>query len=284
MKCRFLCAAFSVLSIVSMAQSADTKKAKAAKQDDTLLIGVLGAFPPELVFIREQTTQQQDTIIDGIHFYKGLIYGRKVVIAQTGIGKVNAAVTTTLMLAHFHPSAIIFSGIAGGINPALSPGDIIVGEKLAYHDYGAITPDSMLIRPTKHPVSMEENPLYFPCDEFLVEQALMVSRTIDFGLVRRAHGRMRPLVKKGIIVTGDVFVSSSKMTKKLWANLHADATEMEGAAIAQVCWQQNLPFLIIRSLSDDAGNKAYMDMKSFYETAAKNSAMLVLALLAEMTK
>ena len=93
-----------------------------------------------------------------------------------------------------------------------------------------------------------------------------------------------PAIKKGIIVTGDVFVSAESLTKHLRNTMHAAATEMEGAAIAQTCWQQNVPFLVIRSISDKADGKARKDMMSFLGVAAQNAAMLVAGIVTELTK
>ncbi len=243
------------------------------------VIGILGAFPPELVLLKQQLVQPLDTIIQQIHFTKGLLRGKQVVVVQTGIGKVNAAIVTTLMLEHFKPQSIIFSGIAGGVDSTLLPGDIVIGTTLTYHDFGAVTDAGMMYNPTKNPVTMQPNPLYFTCDAALVSKAMAVAKTVRLEKVQRGSDSFLPTIKSGIIVTGDVFVSSEKLNHQLQYQLHAAATEMEGAAVAQVCWQQQTPFLVIRSLSDNANSKASTDVKHFYEIAAKNAATLVMALL-----
>jgi adenosylhomocysteine nucleosidase len=259
-------------------ESADSSGPRHYRQ----LTAILGAFPPELVLLQAQLQQKKDTVIQHIHFTEGILSGRQVVLAQTGIGKVNAAITTTLVLEHFQPREVVFTGIAGGVNPALSPGDIVIGEQTAYHDYGTITPDSMKRRATRNPFTMQENPEFFSCDSGLVKLALVVGTTISLEKIAGKNGIRTPQIIKGIIVTGDVFVSSLVATQNLRSRLMADATEMEGAAVAQACWQQKTPFIIIRSLSDDAGNNAAMDVRSFYEIAARNSASLVIALMKKM--
>jgi len=243
------------------------------------ITGILGAFPPELVMLQSKMANKKDTIIANIRFTKGILNGKSVVLAQTGIGKVNAAITTTLMIQYFKPKEIVFSGIAGGIDPGLFPGDIVIGTEVTYHDYGAIEDSGMIYLPTKNPWTMTENPVKYVSDPALVEKAISVSKGIKFSQVIRENGSFSPVVKKGIIVTGDVFVASETATQRLRKDLNAAATEMEGAAIAQTCFQQNIPFLIIRSLSDKANKKAGEDIQSFYKIAAENAAMLVMAVI-----
>ncbi|TLV02161.1 5'-methylthioadenosine/adenosylhomocysteine nucleosidase [Dyadobacter luticola] len=247
-----------------------------AAQDVT---GILGAFSPELVLLKKKMENPKDTLISNVRFTKGKLSGRPVVLAETGVGKVNAAITTTIMIEHFKPREIVFSGIAGGIDPALSPGDLVIGTQIGYHDFGALSDDGMKYWATKNPLTGKENPAFFKCDSMLVEKALAVSKKLTFRKVNREEGNIAPAVKKGIIVTGDVFVSSEIATKRLLKDLNADATEMEGAAIAQACYQQHIPFLIIRSLSDKANQKAKADMDTFYEIAAENAALLVMGVV-----
>lgn len=246
------------------------------------LTAILGAFPPELILLKAQLQQPKDTVIQHIHFTEGVLNGRKVVLAQTGIGKVNAAITTTLLLDHFQPREVVFTGIAGGINPALSPGDLVIGTQTAYHDYGTVTPDSMKRRPTRNPFTMQENPEFFTCDTSLVQKALAAGKALTLETITGKNGVRAPHIIAGTIVTGDVFVASGAATQQLRNSMKADATEMEGAAVAQACWQQKTPFIIIRSLSDDAGNNASALVRNFYQVAARNSASLVMALMGSM--
>jgi len=241
--------------------------------------GILGAFPPELVLLRSKMENAKDTTIAHIRFTKGILNGRAVVLAQTGIGKVNAAITTTLMIEYFKPREIVFSGIAGGIDPALNPGDIVIGTEIKYHDYGIMEDIGMRYTPTKNPSDMTDNPITFNCDPALVQSALAASKDIGFEKVKRENGSFPPSVTKGVIVTGDVFVASEIATERLRKDLNAAATEMEGAAVAQSCYQQKIPFLIIRSLSDNANKKAADDVRNFYKVAAENAAVLVIGIL-----
>jgi len=242
------------------------------------ITAILGAFPPEVALLHDSIQQKKELIFQNIRFTKGMLKGRPVVLAQTGMGKVNAAITTALLIEHFSPREVLFTGIAGGVDPGLSPGDLVIGALVAYHDYGTITPDSMLLRPTRNPVSMQENPVYFPSTPALVSLAQQVSGKLALHKISNTA----PKIVTGTIVTGDVFVSSRKATQYMYHKMQAKATEMEGAAVAQTCYQQQVAFLVIRSLSDDAGNKASADVASFYKTAAENSAAMILAIVARL--
>jgi adenosylhomocysteine nucleosidase len=137
----------------------------------------------------------------------------------------------------------------------------------------------MVAGPTRNIATTEMNPLYFICDSNLVKVAIAAGSKLKLEKISRESGSFAPKIKKGIIVTGDVFVSSEKVTQRLLHDMHAAATEMEGAAIAQACWQQNVPFIIIRSLSDKANSKARADMMSFLKIAASNAASLVMEIV-----
>lgn len=264
--------AFAQVPVVS------TNKLVIRKPFDAIT-AILGAFPAEVEILQSQIQQKKESIFQNIHFTEGMLNGRRVVLAQTGIGKVNAASTATLVLEHYNPAQVIFTGIAGGINPNLNPGDIVIGTRVAYHDYGTITPDSMLRRKTRNPFTMEENPEYFLCDTSLVLLADKAAKHVRLEKFKTNTGSTSPQIIQGTIVTGDVFVASNKATAYLRTRMNADATEMEGAAIAQLCWQQHVPFVVIRSLSDNANNNASADVAAFYKIAAQNSSALVMEIL-----
>lgn len=250
-----------------------------AQREFRPVTGILGAFDAEVEYLLSIATNKNEKIIQQVRFTEADLNGKKVVIAQTGIGKVNAAVATTLMIEHFMPREIIFTGIAGGTNPGLSPGDIVVGTRIAYHDYGTLTNDSLEVRPTKNLANTKENPLYYTCDPKLVDVAVRASAQARLGKVKSSGVERYPKVITGTIVTGDVFVSSSKAVKEFRRRFNADATEMEGAAVAQVCLQQAQPFIVVRSLSDNAGSGSMDEVRQFYKLAAQNSANLVLAII-----
>jgi adenosylhomocysteine nucleosidase len=174
----------------------------------------------------------------------------------------------------------LFTGIAGGVNPRLSPGDLVIGTAVTYHDYGTLIPDSIQLRPTHNPFTLQENPAFFTCDTGLVQAARSAGKQVVFSKINDRNGGHLPAVVAGIIVTGDVFVASLPATQRFRRQLGAEVTEMEGAAIGQICWQQHVPFLVIRSLSDNASSNAAAEVRTFYQVAANNSASLVIALVA----
>ena len=149
------------------------------------ITGILGAFPPEIVLLESEMTQKKDTVISHIRFVRGQLRGRSVVLAETGVGKVNAAITTAMMIQHFKPREIVFSGIAGGVDPALAPGDLVIGTEIAYHDFGQVDDAGMHYWATKNPFTQKENPLKFQCDSVLVRKALRVSQTLKLAKVQR---------------------------------------------------------------------------------------------------
>ncbi|MGC4013878.1 MAG: 5'-methylthioadenosine/adenosylhomocysteine nucleosidase [Luteolibacter sp.] len=245
---------------------------------------ILGAFPAEVNILHDQIMQKKDTVIQRVRFTLGILNGRRVVLASTGMGKVNAAMTTTLALEHFKPQQLLFTGIAGGVDPHLQPGDLVIGTSVAYHDYGTLTPDSLELRPTRNPFTLQDNPLNYICDSGLVRMAFACSQTIHWEKIADGAGGRMPSVVKGVIVTGDVFVASATATERFRKSQYAAATEMEGAAVGQICWQQQVPFIVIRSLSDNANSHAAADVRAFYQVAANNSAALVVALAGTLHK
>ena len=244
--------------------------------------GLLGAFGAEVELVKQTLKKPRTVVVDGIIFTTGRIGKHRVVVAETGIGKVNAAMTTTLLLDHFRPERILFTGIAGGTNADLQPGDIVIAGRTAHHDYGSITDKNTPTRQTRNALTKQFNPVYFPADSVLMHLAEEVAQHVQLEGIPLASGGVsdRPVkVVTGTIVTGDVFVASSAKVGSLRADFGADATEMEGAAIAQVCYQLQIPHLIIRSLSDRADAEAHIAYDKFYPTAARNSAKLVIAIV-----
>lgn len=246
------------------------------------ITGLLGAFGAEVALVKESLNRAKIISVDGVLFTTGRIGKQRVVVAETGIGKVNAAMTTALMLTHFRPRRVLFTGIAGGTNPELQPGDIVIAQRTAHHDYSSITDKNTPTRQTRNAITKQVNPAYFPADSVLLHLAERVVKTVALEGIPLESGGLsnRPVkVMRGTVVTGDVFVASPEKGKSLRADFGADATEMEGAAIAQVCYQLQVPCLIIRSLSDRADAEAHIAYDKFYPTAARNSAKVVIALV-----
>ncbi|MBO0947458.1 5'-methylthioadenosine/adenosylhomocysteine nucleosidase [Fibrella forsythiae] len=241
------------------------------------ITALLGAFGEEVKLI-EATLQDADIVdLNGHRFVTGTLGQQRVVVTLTGIGKVNAAMTTAFVIAHFRPQRIIFTGIAGGVRSDLQPGDLVIGGEVGFHDVRSVTLTMEPTRQSMHPVSYELNPLYFTADLSLLALAEQTANTLEFDSI---PGTDRPpLVTVGRILTGDEFIHSAQRAADLRNEYGADAIEMEGAAVAQVCYQQAIPCIVIRSLSDRADSHAVIDLLAFLSTAARNSARLVTAMM-----
>jgi adenosylhomocysteine nucleosidase len=214
-------------------------------------------------------------MIEGIRFVRGKLNGREVVVVWTGVGKVNAAMTTTLLIEHFKPERVIFTGIAGAVNPELQPGDIVIAQRTAHHDMGTVWPEGLFFKGVKNRLDSIENPVFFPADEELVKFAQRAADRADLEDVQTAAGERAPKIITGVVVTGDSFIASTDKCAELRKRLEADAVEMEGAAVAQICYQRRIGYLVIRSISDKADEGAVLDKQMFYILAARNSASLV---------
>lgn len=244
------------------------------------ITALLGALDEEIELLHQSLKKPKTRIIHGLTFYYGKIGKHRVIIGKTGIGKVNATMTTAFLLQKFRPKRVIFTGIAGGLHADLNPGDIVIGRKTLQYDYGQVTNDSVFTRNTRNPVSRESNPLFFPADSLLLLCAQSAAQTTDFKVME--NQAKPPYIIIGTIVTGDLFVTSETKVKELRSKFNADATEMEGAAVAQLCWQQQVPCLIIRSMSDKADSKAKESIDNFKKTAAYNSAHLLINMLMKL--
>jgi adenosylhomocysteine nucleosidase len=243
------------------------------------VIAVLGAMTVEVELLEQELTDKKERTIQGVRFTTGSFKDKRVVLAHSGMGKVNAAMAATLLIEGFRPTHVLFTGIAGGLNPDLRTGDVVIGTKAAFHDYGEWTPDGFRVGRTVDPFTGKPNPLFFPADAGLLGAAEAVAADVKLVAVKTGRGERVPRVVPGVIVTGDAFVASPAKQEALRKEFNADVTEMEGAAVAQICWQRRVPCLILRSLSDDAGAKAAANERHFVNTAAQNSARLVKGLV-----
>ncbi len=245
------------------------------RETGTAATAILGAFGEEVSRLEDSLVDPQIQTVMGVRFAAGTLKGRAVVIASSGVGKVNAAMSATLLIDHFKPREIIFTGIAGAINPELKPGDIVIAEKTVQHDLGNLTPDGMQLRGMRNPVDWERNPVFFDADPRLVALAESSARAVELEKVQSGGEERSPRVIKGIVASGDVFVASPAKKQELWKSLKADAVEMEGAAVAQICRQFGVPCLVIRSVSDSAEANARQETGSFLLITTRNSARLV---------
>ena len=275
MKQKRAAAVLCILTILLCVSCSQTSRKEKSEPNPEPVTAILGAFEREVTLLEDRLSERREHQIEGIKFVTGKLHGRNVVVVWTGIGKVNAAMTTTLLVEHFKPKHIIFTGIAGAVNPELRPGDTVIAEKTAHHDMGTVWPEGLFVKGVKNRLDGMENPVFFPADEKLVSFAQKAAERIDMQHVETVAGQRIPKIITGVIVTGDSFIASTEKCAELRKKLEADAVEMEGAAVAQICYQRQIDHLVIRSISDSADEGAVTDKQMFYILAAKNSSDFV---------
>lgn len=219
------------------------------------MIGIIGAMNEEIIELKEVMEDIQEEKKVNLTFYKGILKGKEVVLVECGIGKVNAAICTTLLINHYKVDKVIFTGVAGGVNPAIEVGDMVISTELIQHDFDTTAFGN------EHGVIPRMETSIFKADETLKRVAEEVA------LEKFGRGK----VWTGVILSGDQFVASGDKITWLRETFNGECTEMEGAAVAHVCSLFNTPFLILRSISDKANHDANVDFAEFVHLAAKNS-------------
>jgi adenosylhomocysteine nucleosidase len=242
------------------------------------LVGVLG-MGQEAAPFEERLRDSREVVVQGYVFHVGHLDGRPVVVGRSGAGKVNAAIVATLMINHFNPSALFFSGTAGAIDPALRPGDVVIGETVAQHDVGLQTPNGITRRGPRNALTGEFDPILIHAPVSLLAPARRSAEGLTLPMVKSPAGDHVPRIVEGVIVTGDVFMSDSRRREELRANLGAVAVEMEGGAFIQTCRQFNVPCLVVRSVTDSADTQALNSYQQFVGMASENAAALVTAII-----
>ena len=226
-------------------------------------IGIIGAMSVEVEALTLELENRTTESVGGIKFNTGSLFGKKIVIAQCGVGKVFASICAEAMIIKYSPSLIVNTGVGGALVADLRPTDIVIAESLVQHD--------MDTSPLGDPKGLISgiNKVYFDTDSRAVE--LLSSAAERLGL-RAGRGR---------IASGDKFVADKADKVRIAADFSADVCEMEGAAIAQTAFVNGTPFVVIRAISDSADGSANMDYMEFLPVAAKNSAALTLELIKE---
>jgi len=228
------------------------------------MIAIIGAMAEEVAAFKNELTENKTTTIAGIEFHVGKIGDVNVVLAQSGIGKVNAAITTTLICQHFHPKSVINTGSAGGFNDKQTVGDLIVSIDVLHHDV-----DVTAFGYT--PGQIPGMPATFAAEKTLID----IAHNTLLSLVLTAH--------RGQIASGDKFMTKAEHIQETRNTFPScDAVEMEAAAIAQVCHRFGTPFVIVRALSDIAGQESPMSFEQFLPLAAANAAKLIVAMLPQV--
>lgn len=233
-------------------------------EDDFMMIGIIGAMNEELEILLSEMDVEKVNKKANMDFNFGKVYGKKAAVVVCGIGKVNAAVCTQILIDDFKVDRIINVGIAGGLGDEVYPGDIVIADNLVQHDMDATAFGDKLGQIPRL------DAYEFKCDSLLVEKA---KEACSFLKNKNSF--------VGRIVTGDQFISSGDKTKWLQSEFGALACEMEGGSIAQVCYLNKIPFVVVRSISDNANNGAHMEYEEFGPIAIKNSTEILKHMLAD---
>ncbi len=229
------------------------------------MIGIIGAMDVEVVTLRENMHNTQAVDKAGMTFYQGILEGKDVVLVQCGVGKVNAAMCTQILCDCFHVKAVINTGVAGSLEAKLDIGDLVVSTDAMHHDMNC----NKLGYLTGQVPGMDT--LAFQADPHLVDYACKAAEAVNPG-----H------TQKGRVASGDQFVSSKEQKEQIVADTGAVCTEMEGAAIAHTAYRNQVPFVVIRAISDKADDSAQMDYPSFEAIAAKRCAQVIKHMLKTM--
>lgn len=227
------------------------------------MLGIIGAMEVEVEGIKAAMQEAEVKTVAGMDFYCGKISGKEVVVVKSGIGKVNAGICTQILADLFSVDAVINTGVAGSLNPAIHMGDIVIATDALEHDVD-VTPLGY-----KEGVFPDMERSCYPADQRLQQ---MAGECV-------AHTKLSVNVHFGRVVSGDQFIAAQEKKAWLRETFHGDCTEMEGAAIAHTAWLNGLPFLIIRAISDHADGGGEKDCPEFEKMAAENSIKLLMELI-----
>lgn len=222
------------------------------------MLGIIGAMHIEVETVKSLMKNKTAETVSGVEYVSGTLHGKEIVIAACGIGKVAAAMCAQTMILKYSPECIINTGVGGSLSALLSIGDIAISESLVQHD--------MDTSPLGDPVGLISGPniVNIPADERAI-------RTLE-----KASEKLTGVkTVRGIIASGDQFVASAEKKKYIADTFNASVCEMEGAAIAQVCFINNIPFCVVRAVSDCADGSSHMAYNEFLPVAASNAAQLI---------
>ena len=227
-------------------------------------IGIIGAMDEEIVELKNSITNINEIQINNLKFYEGKLCSKNIVLVESGIGKVNAAISTTLLISQFKVEKIIFTGVAGAVNPKIKVTDIVIGTELAYCDADVTAFNYVYGQMPGMPARFAMNQDFLPSLEQAIAKVDLKSHT-------------------GLIVSSDSFIHTREQRTHILKHFpDVMASEMEGAAIAQACHAFGVPFIVIRAISDipERGTSA-VDFDTFIVQAGKRSAQMVHQLLQE---
>jgi adenosylhomocysteine nucleosidase len=222
-------------------------------------IGIIGAMELEVSELKSKMELRNVVEKAGMKFHEGTLNGKEVVIVQCGIGKVNAGMCVQILADVFNVDAVINTGVAGSLRAEINIGDIVISTDSCEHDMDvrALGYEQGIIP------QMAES--FFKADRKLVETSIAVCKEVNPDIS----------VYEGRVLSGDQFISDAEVKDRLIATFNGSCTEMEGAAIAHAAYLNNIPYVVIRAISDKADGSAHMDYPEFEKAAAAHSAKLV---------
>lgn len=221
--------------------------------------GIIAAMDKELDLIKEEIKFEDSVVVSGMTFYMSHINDKNIVFVKCGVGKINAAICTELLIDRFKVDCVINTGVAGALNNDLDIGDIVISKSAVMHDMDVTGLGYKIGQtPGLDVVEFEANNDLVKCIENVIDKLNLNIKYIVGG-----------------VASGDQFVSSKIDKERILKYFDVDCVEMEGASIAQVCYINSIPFVIIRSMSDKADDSGHVDYKTFSDNSAKNSAKIV---------
>ena len=224
-------------------------------------IGIIAAMPEELIHLIQNLDKPQEVQVMGNSYYTGTIGKTEVVLVQSGIGKVMSAMSVAVLADHFQVEAIINTGSAGALAEGIAVGDVVIADKLVYHDVD-VTAFGYAYG------QMAGQPLYFESDKNFITR------------IQESLSQLEQTWHLGLIATGDSFIAGDDKIASIKSHFPGVlAVEMEGAAIAQAAQALGLPFLVIRAMSDNANHEASISFDEFIIEAGRRSAQVLLAFL-----
>ncbi|MDF2876919.1 MAG: nucleosidase [Clostridia bacterium] len=230
------------------------------------MIGIIGAMDEEVISLKRKMNITETKVVASMEFCQGTMNDKELVVVRCGIGKVNAAVCTQILIDRFEVDCIINTGVAGGLHPDINIGDIVISSDTVEHDMDA----SAVGNPRGEIPRM--NKTYFEADEKLVAVAKAAAQNLE--------GDHKVVI--GRVASGDQFISSIKVKEDIYSTFTAYCAEMEGAAIAHTCYLNQIPFVIIRAISDKADHSADVNFEEFVYVAARNASKMIENILANL--
>jgi adenosylhomocysteine nucleosidase len=247
-----------------------------------MTVGLICAIDQELTYLRGCLDDVRSTDVAHVSFHEGTLDGHRVVLVGTGMGKVNAALVTTLLLDRFGCRVAVFSGVAGGLDPALAIGDVVIADKVVQWDAGVIENERLTVyQPGFVPNINPTDRLGYPTDGPLLARVARRLDGVRLPVLSRAEGGQDrpPTINYATVLTGDSYLHCEVTRDRLHSELGGAAIEMEGGAVAQTCEAFGVPWLVIRALSDLAGRDAQLDFAAFVDGVAVISARIVRSIL-----